>query len=256
MEDTAATTAPIDDASVPFERPLFIPRALVVLASGWVFFSWVLLFGFNPPVQPQAASYSPSIQMLMMLIGVGIAIAWPMLRLSGRPSSMPTAQAALDGLSIFVLLQVVVWPLRLVTSWTLARAIAVDAAIAAAIMLTAGILASTQGSRSQRVRTAGMLVLVLLVLAPAIGAFVAPAASRDATTESDVEAASDSTLPLILTAPSAPALLSRCAEPSTIDPSHLDRGVLFRAFALGSAAWAVALGVYAARQHRNHAKTL
>ncbi len=255
MEDTAATTAPTDDASEPLERPLFIPRGLVVLASGWVFFSWVLLFGFHPPVQPQAASYSPSIQMLMMLVGVGIAIGWPMLRLSGRPSSMPTAQAALDGLSIFVLLQVVVWPLRLVTSWTLARAIAVDAAIAAAIMLTAGVLASTQGSRSPRVRTSGMLLLIALVLAPALAWLIAPAASRGEQDGVAPTPDADSALSLILTAPSAPALLSRCAEPSTIDPSQLDRGVLFRAFALGSAAWAVAIGVYAARQHRDHAKS-
>ena len=241
MDDTAATTAPSNESPQPMERPLFIPRALVVLASGWVFFSWVLLFGFHPPVQPQAATYSPSIQMLMMLVGVGIAIGWPMLRLSGRPSSTPTAQAALDGLSIFVLLQVVVWPLRLVTSWTLARAIAVDAAIAASIMLTAGILASTQGSRSPRVRIAGMIVLVALVIAPTTALLIVP---EDAATGSP----SDSASWPHLTALSAPALLSRCAEPSTIDPSHADRGVLFRAFALGSAAWAVALGVHAARQ--------
>lgn len=247
MEDTAATTAPTEVASQPPERPLFIPRALVVLGSGWVFFAWVLLFGFHPPVQPQAASYSPSIQMLMMLIGVGIAVGWPMLRLSGRPSSKPTAQAALDGLSIFVLLQVVVWPLRLVTSWTLARAIAVDAAIAAAIMITAGVLASTQGSRSPRVRTAGMVVLVALVLAPATARVILP-------DDGAAGPSSDSAPSLILTAPSAPALLARCAEPSTIDPSHEDRGVLFRAFALGSAAWAVALGVHAARQRGEAAK--
>ncbi len=60
-------------------RPLFIPRALVMLSSLWVFLCWILLFGFRPPVQPQAASYGPSIQMLFLLIGVGIAIGWPLL---------------------------------------------------------------------------------------------------------------------------------------------------------------------------------
>lgn len=240
MEDPSATATqaaepPAADAPERLERPLFVPRGLVVLASIWIFLSWVSLFGFHPPVQPQAASYAPSIQMLMTLIGVGIAVGWPMLRLSARPSSMPTAQAALDGLSLFVLIQVVVWPLRLVTSWTLARAIAVDAAIAAAIMLTAAILSVTQGSRSPRVRAGGMLASVLLVLAPlALGAGAGAGAS-------------DTAWGRILTAPSAPALISRCAEPSTIDPSQPDRGVLFRAFALASAAWAVALGVHALR---------
>lgn len=239
MDPSAAIDEPTESPEPEVRRPLFVPRGLVVLASLWVFLSWILLFGFHPPVQPQAASYAPSIQMLLMLAGVGIAIGWPMLRLSGRPSAMPTAQAALDGLSIFVLLQVVIWPLRLVTSWTLARAIAVDAAIAAAIMLTAAILSVTQGCVSPRARAGGMLVAVALVLAPGAHMLIA-----------DVEPgqrAADTVWGRILTAPSAPALISRCAEPSTIDPSQADRGVLFRAFALGSAAWALALGAHALR---------
>lgn len=239
MEEPAATTEPTARGEQSPGRLLFVPRGLVMLAALWIFLSWVSLFGFHPPVQPQAASYGPSIQMLMLLIGVGIAIAWPVLRLSGRPSAMPTAQAALDGLSIFVLLQVVVWPLRLVTNWTLARAIAVDAAIAAAILLTAAILSITQGKRSPKARAGGMLVAVVLVLAPVAHLMTARPVLG--------ERAMDSAWGRILTAPSAPALLARCAEPSTIDPSQADRGMLFRAFALGSAAWALVIGVHALR---------
>lgn len=223
-------------------RPLFIPRGLVLLSSLWVFVSWILLFGFHPPVQPQAASYGPPIQMLMMLIGVGIAVAWPLLRLSARPSAMPAAQAALDGLSIFVLVQVVVWPLRLVTNWTLARAISVDAAIAAAILLTTAILAASQGSASARTRACAMILSLTLVLLPAVG--VALSESRDG------GQGRGGIWATVLTAPSAPALIARCAQPSTVDPDPADRDLLFRAFSLASAAWAAAIGVHALRSRR------
>ena len=117
-----AETAASPSASL---RPLFIPRGLVMLASAWVFASWLTIFGFRPPVQPQAASYGPGIQMLLLMIGVGIGVAWPLLRLSGAPSRAPLAQAAIDGVSLLVLLQVVIWPLRLVTSWTLPRTVTI-----------------------------------------------------------------------------------------------------------------------------------
>ena len=179
--------------------------------------------------------------MLFGLIGVGIAIAWPLLRLSARPSAMPAAQAALDGLSIFVLLQVVVWPLRLVTSWTLARAIALDAAIAASILLTAAVLAAAQGVASARVRALAMTLCVLLALLPGIGLVVTRS-----------ERTSDAPPPWtsVLVAPSAPALLSRCAQPATLDPDPTDRGILFRAFSLASAAWAVSIALHALRARR------
>lgn len=237
-----STDRPDASPTTTAPRPLFIPRGLVLLSSLWVFLSWVLLFGFHPPVQPQAASYGPPIQMLMMLIGVGIAVAWPLLRLSARPSAMPAAQAALDGISIFVLVQVVVWPLRLVTNWTLARAISVDAAIAASILLTTAILAASQGSSSARTRVCAMLVSVTLVLLPGVGVALTDAGDggRD----------EDGFWRSVLTAPSAPALIARCAQPSTIDPDPADRGVLFRAFSLASAAWAVAIGIHAVRSRR------
>jgi len=210
-----------------------------MLASGWVFVSWVLLFGFKPPVQPQASSYGPSIQILMALCGVGIGVAWPMLRLSGRPSSAPSAQAALDGVSVFMLLQVVVWPLRLVTSWTLARAIAVDGALAASIMLTAAILAMTQGSASRRTRTMAMVACVVCALLPGmalvVANFVPPAGPLPGAVDAS-DSVADGPLRHLLEALSAPALAARFSEPSTLDPSPSDRILLFRAFAVAAAA--------------------
>ena len=225
--DEAAVSPPLPFGGVVL-RPLFVPRALVMLSSAWVFVCWVLSFGFRAPVQPQAASYGPSIQLLLIGTGVGVAIGWPLLRLSARPSSAPVAQAAIDGLSVFVLLQVVIWPLRLVTTWTLPRAVAVDTALAA-----------TQGSPTRRTRTVAMMLAALLTLGPWLALLSVNLVSGTAT---DVEALGPAVADA-LTALSAPTLLARFSEPSTIDPSDADRALVFRAFALAMAAWAVALAV-------------
>ena len=229
-------------------RPLFIPRALVMLSSLWVFLCWILLFGFRPPVQPQAASYGPSIQMLFLLIGVGIAIGWPLLRLSARPSSAPFAQAAIDGISIFVLMQVVVWPLRLVTSWTLARAVAVDAALAAAIMLSAALLASTQSSPLPRRRTWAMVIAVALVLGPAMADILWNLVW-------EVDGASG-VVATALSSLSAPSLLARFAQPSTIDPSPTERALVFSAFFVATAVWVIAFFALLARRKTDAAMRL
>lgn len=229
-------------------RPLFIPRALVMLSSLWVFLCWILLFGFRPPVQPQAASYGPSIQMLFLLIGVGIAIGWPLLRLSARPSSAPFAQAAIDGISIFVLMQVVVWPLRLVTSWTLARAVAIDAAMAAAIMLSAALLASTQSSPLPRRRTWAMVIAVALVLGPAMADILWNLVW-------EVDGASG-VVATALSSLSAPTLLARFAQPSTIDPSPTDRALVFSTFFVATAVWVIAVVALLARRKTDAAMRL
>jgi len=174
-----------------------------------------------------------------------------LLRLSARPSAAPIAQAAIDGLSIFVLLQVVIWPLRLVTNWTLPRAVAIDTALGAAIVCTAGILAATQGASSRRTRTAGMALAVTVTLAPWIALAAvnlwasiggAPQGAGPAPGLAETLAgALGAAFADALTAASAPTLLARFSEPSTIDPSDADRALVFRACALAMVAWAVAL---------------
>jgi hypothetical protein len=188
-------------------RPLFIPRGLVVLTALWIFLSWVSLFGFQPPVQAQSASYGPSIRLLFVGIGVGISIAWPLLRLSGRRSSAPIAQCVFDALAIFVLLQVVIWPLRLVTSWSLPRALALDAAICFAVCSTGALLSIGVSAKSERTRAVMMSGFVLLTLAPAAVFLLTQL----------LAGGSPSMMPALL-ALSTPALLSQFSAPVPLDP--------------------------------------
>lgn len=209
--------------SVERPRPLVVPRGLVVLAALWVFFAWILIFGWKPPIQPQAASYGSSIQLLFTIVGLGTSVAWPLARLSARPSSAPRLQALFDAVAILVLLQVVVWPLRLVTNWTLPRAIALDLSLAASVAITAALLAASQGSRRPRLRTIAMGAAVALAILPPLVARV---------TGSDTEAF----LPLAV---SGPALLGRLAAPVPLDPGPVEHALIEAAVAAAAAGWCV-----------------
>lgn len=218
---------PVDEDPASERTPvaLVVPRGLVVLAAAWIFLAWIILFGWKPPVQPQAASYSGGMQLLFVMVAVGATVLWPLLRLSGRPSSAPMLQAVFDALAMLVLLQVVVWPLRLVTNWTLPRSVAIDCALGASLMTTAAILGAAHGLRSPRARAIAMTILVALAAIP-------PLLDRMLGSPAD---------PSPLAALSGPLLLGRLSSPIPLDPSPAEWGMLKAAAAVAVAAWVVAL---------------
>jgi hypothetical protein len=238
------------DASIE-ARPLFVPRGLVMLAAIWVFLSWVMLFGFRPPVQPQAASYGPSLEMLFVSIGIGISIGWPLLRLSARPSAAPVLQALFDGLAIFVLLQVVAWPLRLVSSWTLPRTWLVIASMAACVAFSGGVLALAQASFDRRARTRAMAFAVAAALLPIMigiaGEAIAPTGSPMFDSP-PADAQSSWRWMVEAVAPaSGPCLLARASEPIPLDPKSAEWGLLRPSAVLSAVVWMAALVVRARR---------
>lgn len=204
-------------------QALLVPRALVVLTAAWIFLAWVQLFGLQPPVQPQSASYGPAIRLLFTTLGVGIAVGWPLLRLSGPHSNAPLRQCLLDALAIFVLVQVAIWPLRLVTNWTLERTIALDVGVLAGLAQTGALLSIFLGARSVRTRTMGMGALVAIAAVAGAGELLAR--------ELPVEPAGPAGP---LTALSAPSLLSNLASPRALEPDAGDRA-LVRAACLAAA---------------------
>lgn len=244
-----ARLAAVDNAAVnPDRRALFVPRGLVVLTALWIFIAWVSLFGFRPPVQAQSASYGPSIELLFTTIGVGIGIGWPMLRLSGRASRAPLAQALFDAIAMVVLMQVVLWPLRLVTAWSLERTIALVLAASLSTVAIGALLSLGSGSRNERTRTITMVFLVGLAVGPAIfrgviGLVGMVAGALGAESLLVLET------PPALTAASAPALLAHLARPLPLSPSAEDTVILRHAM-IGCTV-ALALAVVAALQRRS-----
>jgi hypothetical protein len=142
------------------------PRGLLMLASLWLGASWILLIGFRPPVQAQSASYTPGVRLMLLSMAAGLAIAWPLLRLSGPMRPRPALQAMLDLAVLLCLVQVVLWPLRLVTPWPPARAAALDLCLAGWGLAFAAIVTAGSGPGPQRTlgwrRTLAMVAAVAL----------------------------------------------------------------------------------------------
>ena len=243
-DETAVASHRSDDAS-PAIRPLFVPRGLVMLAALWVFCTWILLFGLRPPVQPQTASYGPTLEILFASIGAGIAIGWPLLRLSARPSSAPVLQSAFDALALAILLQVVVWPLRLVSNWTLPRTWMIVAALCVSIAFSGALLGLATGSTHRRTRTWAMAACVLLAAMPILVAIVgeglAPTGSPVFGGGSTVSRESWRAYAEFLVPTSAPVLLGRCAEAVPLDPAPSEWNLIRLGGTACAALWVAAI---------------
>ena len=142
-----------------------LPRGLIFLASAWLLVSWLIAVGLRPPIHPSTSVYKPAAQVLLTSIVLGGIIAWPLLRLSGPVRDRPIAQALLDLVSLCVLIQIVLWPLRLVTSWSIARLLLIDLSICAWLTTAGAIIAAAITHRGM-FRTCAMALLLAWLLVP------------------------------------------------------------------------------------------
>lgn len=144
--------------------PLILPRPLIFLASLWLIGSWMVAIGFNTPIQPSSASYTPGVRMMLTCVTIGLLIGWPLLRLSQRATHYPLRQTMLDLILLIAMMQVVIWPLKLVTPWATSRMAAIDGLLVGWVLLIGGIVAAAVGSSRSIVRTFGMIACITLTL--------------------------------------------------------------------------------------------
>jgi hypothetical protein len=148
---------------------LVLPRGLILLASGWLVASWVLAIGLRAPVEASSASYTPGVRLMLVCLAVGLVIGWPMLRMSQPPMTYPARQIILDLVVLLALLQVVIWPLRLVTPWSPLRTAALDATLVAWTLLAGAWVALAVGSSRAGPRNLSMIGCVgMCVIGPAL----------------------------------------------------------------------------------------
>ncbi len=139
-----------------------LPRGFVVLASLWIFGSWVLCIGLQPPANPSLASYSPGVRLMVACLAVGVSAGWPLLRLSGPRERWPVRRVVIDYLTLAAIVHVVLWPLRLTTSWPPSRLAVMDATIFAWAVITGAIIAVAIHTNDRRSRTLAMIMCVLI----------------------------------------------------------------------------------------------
>lgn len=154
------------------DRPIELPRGLVFGASSWLAASWLVSIGLRPPLQPTSTAYTPAARMMVVATMIGIMVAWPLLRLSTPGPRRPLLSASLDTISLAALTLLVIWPLRLVTTWSVDRLTMISVDLLANTILVGGLLALVGATR--RGATAAMIGLVILILAPAVVALGTP----------------------------------------------------------------------------------
>lgn len=156
-----------------------LPRGLILAASIWLVASWIVAMGLRTPIQPSSASYTPGVRMMLACVIIGLTIGWPLLRLSQGAPRFPLRQVLLDLVVLLALVQIVLWPLRLVTTWSPARTLAVDATIAGWAALGGAIVASAVLTNRTGPRTLAMLACVAMCLLGPVLAWVGLMAGKD-----------------------------------------------------------------------------
>lgn len=118
---------------------------------------------------------------LLVVVGVGIAIVWPLIRLSQRGPEHPIRGALQDLFVALCPVQAVLWPLTLIGRWGWEVTLALSVYTTAWAVLAGAIVALGTGRTSAGERTRWMLVAVALAgAAPSIGVAIAkPGAGVD-----------------------------------------------------------------------------
>lgn len=147
--------------TAPHPPALHPPRGLVLGASAWIAISWLALVGPRPPLQPTSLSYTPAIRMMVQSMLVLTIVAWPVVRLSTTARPRPVLSAALDTIAMLVLWQIVLWPMRLVTTWPVGRVLTLDAEAIAACVGVGAVVAWCPVRPTTR--TLGMAVILAWV---------------------------------------------------------------------------------------------
>jgi len=157
-----------------------LPRELIFLASLWMVGSWVVAIGIRPPLQPSASSYTPGVRTMLLCIMIGLAIAWPLMRVSQAPTHWPIRRVLLDLVALLALAQVIIWPVRLVTVWSVERTFAIAVFVAGWTALVGAVIAVSTAvpNRNALSRAMGMAVCcAFCVLGPGVGWILAAMAS-------------------------------------------------------------------------------
>jgi len=141
-----------------------LPRGLILLASAWLFLSWLGSMGLHPPLIAATSSYTPSVRFMMLSSATGALIAWPLVRLCQAPSTTPLRDTALDLIVVLGMLNMVLWPLRLVTPWPPERMALIMFILMLGIIATGAIVAFARTSTSHWTRSVSMLVCLLLAV--------------------------------------------------------------------------------------------
>jgi hypothetical protein len=104
---------------------------------------------------------------MVVCLATGLMVGWPLLRLSQTSPPAPRRQTLLDLVVLVAMTQVVIWPMRLVTTWTPERTAAIDATICGWAALAGATIAAALTTSRRGVRNLAMTAcLGMCLIAP------------------------------------------------------------------------------------------
>ena len=112
-------------------RSKIVSRPLLLIWCAWLLVSWALNVDMDMPAQVTRESMIPLVRGMILSTLLGLMLMWPAWRLSRRTMVAAGAAVAGDMFSLLLVLQVVVWPLRLLVGWSMARAFVIDVTLIA-----------------------------------------------------------------------------------------------------------------------------
>ncbi len=181
------------------ERPSYDPWAHRrgeprTFAAGWILFLFgatlVSVGAFGVMGLLTADVYRPAARVMIEITAVGVAVLWPMVRLSQEAPRHPLLAIAQDIIIMLGPVQAVLWPQALtwMAGWSIEVVACVDVLICGWAALIGGLLGVYFAAESRRVATAARLapgrwammvaVIVLLGAGPLIAVVIGPVPGR------------------------------------------------------------------------------
>lgn len=118
------------------------PRPLALLWSLYLMVSALAtLLRVRSLTLPTTAQFAFGCRSMVLMVLLGVAVLWPMLRLSQQSPSRPNRSLAADLIVLLTPVQAVVWPMTLLTHWPMEVAAGLMGAVVSWATMSAGVLA-------------------------------------------------------------------------------------------------------------------
>jgi len=140
------------------------PRVFALFWSVYLMGSAMLtLFAIGSASIPTAAQYQIGSASMITMIAVGSTLLWPLVRLSQASPEHPVGATLADMFVLLAPMQIVIWPLPLLTHWPLEIVAGLSGLLAAWTLLIGVIVARGTASTDGVSRVLAMLACITLV---------------------------------------------------------------------------------------------
>ena len=139
-----------------------LPRGLILVTCLWISGAWLQNIGIQTPIQPVEQEYTYGLQMLCCSLMLGILLGWPLMRLSVTRFVKPIRQTMLDMGVVSCGVLVTIWPLRLLSAWSVEQTALLTGILVAWVAVAGVLVCLGASSRSGLLR--GGLILMLFTL--------------------------------------------------------------------------------------------